>query len=116
MSAPPALSPEQEADIQKLQQMSNNLRTLQSQQMQLEGQKAELKRTVDVLKELPEDREIYRQTGQILFKANLVETLKNLEEKLELVEIRAKQATKQLSDYQKSTQDLENKIKGYLKI
>ncbi len=116
MSVPSALSPDQEADIQKLQQMSNNLRTLQNQQMQLEGQKVEIARTLKTLKEVPEGKDIFRQTGQILFKADLAETIKDLDDKLELLEIRIKQGSKQFEDYQKATQSLEQKIKGYLKI
>lgn len=111
-----ALSKEQEEDIQKLNQMSQQLRILQNQQGQLEGQKVEISRTLDILKDLPEGNEIYRQAGQILFKADIVATKDDLTEKLELLEIRVNQSTKQFNDYQKATQDLESKVRGYLKL
>ena len=82
-----ALSKEQEEDIQKLNQMSQQLRALQNQQAQLEGQKIEISRTLDIIKDLPDGNEIFRQAGQILFKADLSKTRADLTEKLELLEI-----------------------------
>ena len=112
----PALSKEQEEDIQKLNQMSQQLRALQNQHGQLEGQKVEILRTLETIKDLPEGKEIFRQSGQILFKADLEKTKKDFTEKLELLEIRVKQSTKQFEDYQKATQELESKVRGYLKL
>ncbi|MCY3412552.1 MAG: prefoldin subunit [Candidatus Heimdallarchaeota archaeon] len=112
----PQLTKAQEEDLQKLNQMSQQLRNLQNQAMQLESQKMELAKTIEVLEGLPDENEIYRQTGQILFKADVSSTKSELKSKFEILEIHASKASKQVTEYQEATRKLETKVKGFLQM
>lgn len=112
----PNLNKEQEEDLQKLNQMNQQLRIMQNQQIQMETQKLELERTIDSLNGLGDDHEIYRQTGQVLFRAKVADTREDLKGKLELIEVRVTQGSNKITEYQKSMQELDTKIRGYLNI
>lgn len=81
-------TPEQQAEIQHLQNMSQQLNTLQQNYMQLESKKRELDRTLNAIKDLEDESEVYRSAGQILFKTNISDTRKSLSEDLELLDVR----------------------------
>ena len=112
----PNLTKEQEEDLQKLNQMNQQIRVMQNQQIQLESQKIEMERTMEALSNLQDEHEIYRQNGQVLFKANVPATREEFKEKLDLLEVRVSQGTKRINDFQTEMKELDSKIRGFLNI
>ena len=105
-------TPEQQAEIQQLQNMSQQLNTLQQNYMQLESKKRELDRTLSAIKDLEDESEVYRSTGQILFKTNIVTTRNSLTEDLELLEVRVTKSKKQIEELDKRVKDKEEQIRS----
>ncbi len=105
-------TPEQQAEIQQLQNMSQQLNTLQQNYMQLESKKRELERTLSAIKDLGEDSEVYRSAGQILFKTKIIDTRKSLGDDLELLEVRVTKSKKQIEELDKRVKDKEEQIRS----
>ncbi len=109
-----SLTKAQQEDFQKLQQLSQQLSQLRNQALQYDSQKHELNRTVEVLKKLPDDREIFRGIGQIFYKDSITSTRSELTEKIEMLDVRVNQIKKQIEAYEKMIKDIENKLKSSL--
>lgn len=110
----PALNSTQQAEIQKYQQMTQTLGQLHSSTVQLEGRKREIEKTLDIIKKLPEDREIYRGVGQIFYKSEIPQTVSDLDSELELLNVRVDRSKKQASEYEIEVKELEAKIRATL--
>lgn len=105
------LSPQQEQEIRRLQMMSQQLQMLQQNHIQMEASFKETERALEAIKDLPEDVEIYRATGQLLFKTELPKTKERLEEEKEFLEVRLSTMKNQVSDLEKKAKDLEAKLR-----
>ncbi|OLS24461.1 MAG: hypothetical protein HeimC2_22670 [Candidatus Heimdallarchaeota archaeon LC_2] len=80
--------------------------------MQLESKKRELDRTLNAIKDLEDESEVYRSAGQILFKTNISDTRKSLSEDLELLDVRVIKSKKQIEDLDKRVKDKEEQIRA----
>ena len=105
-------TPEQQAEIQQLQNMSQQLNTLQQNYMQLESKKRELDRTLSSIKDLDDESEVYRSAGQILFKTNISDTRTSLNDEIELLEVRVTKSKKQIEELDKRVKDKEEQIRA----
>ena len=110
----PALNPTQQAEIKKYQQMTQTLGQLHSSTVRLEGLKGEIEKTLDIIKKLPKDREIYRGVGQIFYKSEILQTVSDLESELELLIVRVDRSKKQTLEYENEVKELEAKIRATL--
>ncbi|MHA2171639.1 MAG: prefoldin subunit, partial [Candidatus Kariarchaeaceae archaeon] len=63
-----SITPEQQKELQQLQQLSQQLTVMNQNYIQMETRKRELERTIDVMKDMEDETEIYRSAGQILFR------------------------------------------------
>ncbi|MDH5401262.1 MAG: prefoldin subunit [Candidatus Heimdallarchaeota archaeon] len=108
----PSLSQQQQQELQKLQQMSQQLSSLQQNYYQMQGRQRELENTLKSIAELPDTDELYRNVGQLMFKSQVGKTRVDLTEQLELIEIRVKQAKKQVDDLEKIVKETESKLRA----
>ncbi|MFV2014463.1 MAG: prefoldin subunit [Candidatus Heimdallarchaeota archaeon] len=100
-----SITPEQQAEIQQLQNMSQQLNTLQQNYLQLESKKRELERTLAAIKDLDDGSEIYRSSGQVLFKTTVSKAKSDLTEEFELLEVRVSKSKKQIEELDKRVKD-----------
>ena len=96
-----SLSQEQQAELQVLQQMSQQLNSLHQSYLQMESKKRELEKTLESIKEMSDDNEIYRSIGNVLFKAGVAPTRTELTDELELLDTRVNRSKKQIEELDK---------------
>lgn len=107
----PQLNPQQQQELQRLQQMSQQLSQMNQQYIQLQGRQRELKKTLDALENIAADAEIYRSVGQLMFKTEAGKTKTELEEELELLEVRVKKSGNQVDQLDKTLKEAEEKLR-----
>lgn len=85
-------------DLKQFQRLQQELAVLAQQRAQFDMKLRETNRTVEELKELPEDTPIYRTIGGLLVKAkNKKEVEETLSEEKETLEVRVKAVERQES-------------------
>ncbi|MHA2252865.1 MAG: prefoldin subunit [Candidatus Kariarchaeaceae archaeon] len=107
-----SLTPEQQQELQQLQQLSQQLNIMNQNYIQMENRKRELERTITSIKDLPDDHEIYNSVGQVLFKSNVPDVKKNISEQLEMLDVRVNQSKKQIEEIDKRVKDGEAKLRA----
>ena len=65
-----SFTPEQQEEIQKLQQLQQNFEQIRSHRIQLEEEN-ELKNTLSKVNEMSDDTEIFKNIGQLMIKSKL---------------------------------------------
>ncbi len=108
------ISPKQQEELKQLQIMSQNLQILQQNKMQMEATLADTTKAIEAIKELSDDTEIYRLSGQLFYKTEVPKTREKLMEEKELLEVRVKSMKNQFEDLEKRATDLEAKLKKEL--
>ncbi len=107
-----SVTSEQQKELQQLQQLSQQLNIMNQNYIRMDTRKRELERSIETMRDLPDDHKIYRTAGQILFKASVPETQKNLKEQLELLDVRVNQSKKQIEELDKRIKDGETKLRA----
>lgn len=107
-----SLNQEQQAELQVLQQMSQQLNTLHQNYLQMESKKRELEKTIDSIKDLSDDNELYRSIGNVLFKADVGKTRTELSDELELLDVRVTRSKKQIEELDKRVKDKESQLRA----
>lgn len=107
-----SITPEQQAEIQQLQNMSQQLNTLQQNYMQLESKKRELEKTIASIKDLDDEAEIYRSSGQVLFKTTVTKARSSITEEFELLEVRVSKSKKQIEELDKRLKDKDAQLRA----
>lgn len=110
----PNLTPSQQMEIQKYQQMTQKLNQMQQNYLQMDSRKHDMERTLETIKDFEDDGEVYRSAGQILYKSTIGSTKKDLTEQLELLEVRVTRAKKQLEEYEETVKNTETKLRASL--
>jgi prefoldin beta subunit len=106
------LSPQQEQEIRKLQSMSQQLQAMQQNIIQMENSFRETERALEAIKDLPDDVEIYRASGSLLFRTELPKTMEKISEEREFLEMRLNSGKKQAEELEKKATDLEKKLRA----
>jgi prefoldin beta subunit len=83
------------------------IETTQKQTFQI--QYNELKRTVEEVEKSGNESELFQLSGQILIRKNKEEILKDLKEKMEIVDFRIKSSSKSIDELTKKVQSMQNK-------
>ena len=109
-----SITPEQQAEIQQLQNMSQQLNTLQQNYLQLESKKRELERTMTAIKDLEEESEIYRSAGQVLYKTTVAKAKSDLTEEVEILEVRVSKSKKQIEELDKRVKDKDAQLRALI--
>ncbi len=110
-------SPQLENHMEQLQKVEEQLQVLLTQKYQLEAQLKDVERTLDYLEKLPEDRDIYRNVGSLLIKADGKEkVMDDLQEKKETYELRLKSFDRQEKSLKDSYDALKKSITDALQV
>ena len=109
-----SFTPEQQEEIQKLQQLQQNFEQIRAHRIQLERRENELKNTLSKVNEMSDDTEIFKNIGQLMIKSKLGETKKEMLSEMEDLEskiISIKSREKSLEDrFNQGQADLRAKL------
>jgi len=106
--------PEVQQQIVKLQQLQAQLNQVLAEKSVLEQELREVSRALEVLKDIPEDGEVFRVAGHLLVRIKKSDAEKELNERKELIELRLKTLEKQESLLRQQISDLQSKIQRSL--
>ena len=102
-----SFSAEQQQEIQRLQQLQQNLEQIRNHRIQLERRQSELKITLEAVSNLDDEQEVYKTVGQLMLttkigaaKAEMSAELDDLEAKLIGVKSREKSLEERFNEGQ----------------
>ena len=95
MSNPGQLPPQIQERLQRLQNLQNTLQQLLSQKQQIEMEKMESEKALETLKEVDADSKVYKSVGAVLVQKPKDDVVKELEERIDFLEMRLKVVVKQ---------------------
>lgn len=110
-------SPQLENHMEQLQKVEEQLQVLLTQKYQMEAQLKDIERTLEYLEKVPDDRDIYRNIGALLIKAEGKEkVMGELREKKETYELRLKSFDRQEKSLKDSYDALKKSITDALQM
>jgi len=95
MSGVSQLPPQVQERLQRLQQLQNTMQQLLAQRQRIEMEVAESDKALEVLKEVPGDAKVFKSVGAVLVEKERDKVVKELEERKEFLDMRAKVLQKQ---------------------
>ncbi len=95
MSGVSQLPPQVQERLQRLQQLQNTMQQLLAQRQRIEMEVAESDKALEVLKEVPVDAKVFKSVGAVLVEKERDKVVKELEERKEFLDMRAKVLQKQ---------------------
>lgn len=108
------LPPEVQQQAIRFQQIQVQLNQLIAEKSILEQELREINRALEVLKNVPDNTEIYRAAGHLLIKINKEVAEKELSERKELIELRIKTLDRQESLLRQQLSEIQNKLSQYI--
>ncbi|MBY9001636.1 MAG: prefoldin subunit [Candidatus Heimdallarchaeota archaeon] len=112
MMAQPQMTPEQQEDLQRYQQLAQQLDVMGRQIQQLELEKRDLEIAKKETKDMDDSAVIYRSAGRLLFQTSLEEVNKYVAEEHEKVEVRLSSLTNRQNKLVASFKELQAKLSG----
>lgn len=107
------LPPEVQQQVVKYQQLQNQLNQLLAEKSIIEQELREVNRALDVLKNVPDNVEMYRSTGHLLIKITKADAEKELNERKELLELRLKTLSRQEALIRQQLSEVQSKLQQY---
>lgn len=101
--------------IAQFQMMQQQAQAISSQKVQMEIQLKEIDHSIEELKKLKKDAEVYESIGAILIKKSKTKITTELKERKETLEIRVKTLAKQEQDIQAKLMEMQSEIQNMLK-
>ncbi len=98
-------------DENEFEELRQRLQAETTQKQTLQLQYNELKRTGEEVEKTGES-ELFQLFGQILMKKNKEDILKDLKEKMEIVDLRLKTSSKSVDEITKKIQEVQNQVNG----
>ena len=89
------LPPNVQERIARLQQLQNTMQQLLAQKQRLDAEKAETERAITALGETPDSAKVYKSVGAVLVEKDKAAVVKELTERKDFLEMRAKVLEKQ---------------------
>ncbi len=111
MSAP-QLSPEQQEDLQRFNQLIQQLEVIRMNLQQLELEKRDTEIALKELKDMDASTLIYRSAGRLLFQTNVEDAKKRLEEQQEKNEVKVSSLTNREKKLVATVKELQDKLMG----
>ncbi len=108
------IPPQMRQQLAQFQQMQQQAQAISTQRSQTELELREVERTLEVVKDLGKDAELYRSTGMILIKSTKEKTEEELAEKKETLELRIKTLKKQEDRLQGKLKDIQEELRKAL--
>lgn len=95
MQNPPNLSPQQQQEVVRLQQLQQSLEMIMQQKATMDAQAKEMDFAVGELEAAPEDAVAYKSVGGIFIKKDRTDLLTSTKDRKETLEMRVKSLSKQ---------------------
>jgi len=108
------LPPEVQQQAIKYQQIQSQLNQLIAEKSVLEQELREVDRALEVLKNVPDNTDIYKLAGHLLIKVTKENAEKELNERKELLELRIKTLNRQESLLRQQLSEIQNKLSQYM--
>lgn len=109
------MSQQVQQQIAQFQIMQQQAQAISSQKVQMEIQLKEVEHSIEELKKLKKDAEVYESIGAILIRKNKTKITTELKERRETLELRVKTIGKQEKDIQAKLMEMQNEIQNSLK-
>jgi len=109
-----SLPPELQQQVIKYQQLQTQLNQVLAERSLLEQELREINRALEILKNVPDNIDIYRSAGHLLIKVNKNDAEKELSERKELLELRLKTLSRQESLIRQQLADVQSKLSQYV--
>ncbi|MHA2358241.1 MAG: prefoldin subunit [Candidatus Heimdallarchaeaceae archaeon] len=110
--ATPQLTPEQQEDIQRFNQLLQQLEVIRLNLQQLELEKRDTENAINETKDLDSSAVIYRSAGRLLIQSNVEEVKKYLSEQQEKIEVRLSSLDSREKKLVASVKELQDKLQG----
>lgn len=101
--------------LTRLDNLQQNLQSVAMQKQQVEAELTDTEKTLEELKDVPADEQIYKYVGSLMIKVTKEAMLKELEEKKDISNTRTLVLNKQESRLKENIKELQTKIDDMLK-
>ena len=105
-------TPEQQEEIQRFNQLVQQLEVIRVNLQQLELEKRDIDNALKETKDFDASTVVYRSAGRLLFQTNTEDVKKHLEEQQEKVEVRIKSLSNREEKLVASVKELQEKLLG----
>ncbi len=110
--AAPQVTPEQQEDIQRFNQLVQQLEAIRMNLQQQELEKRDVDIALKETKDMDSSSVIYRSAGRLLFQSNVEDVKNYLTEEQEKIEVRLSSLTKREKKLVSSVKELQEKLMG----
>lgn len=110
--AAPQVTPEQQEDIQRFNQLVQQLEAIRMNLQQQELEKRDVDIALKETKDMDSSAVIYRSAGRLLFQSNVEDVKKHLTEEQEKIDVRLSSLTKREKKLMSSVKELQEKLMG----
>ncbi len=110
--ATPQITPEQQEDIQRFNQLVQQLEAIRMNLQQQELEKRDVDISLKETKDMDSSSIIYRSAGRLLFQSNVEDVKNHLTEEQEKIEVRLSSLTKREKKLVSSVKELQEKLMG----
>ncbi|WFO76055.1 prefoldin subunit beta [Desulfurococcaceae archaeon MEX13E-LK6-19] len=108
------LPPEVQQALVEYENLRNTLAKVEAELRLTESELAEIEDILANLKELPDDVEVYKSVGHVLFRKKKEDVIKELEERKELLQIKQQKYKNQVELLRKQVSEAEKKLRDLL--
>ena len=108
--AAPQITPEQQEDIQRFNQLVQQLEAIRMNLQQQELEKRDVDIALKETKDMDSSSVIYRSAGRLLFQSNVEDVKNHLTEEQEKIEVRLSSLTKREKKLVSSVKELQEKL------
>lgn len=116
MSGTAQLPPQVQERLQRLQQLQNTMQQLLLQKQRIEMEMVESDKALEALGEVKEDSKVYKSVGAVLVEKDRETVMKELKERREFLDMRAKVLKKQEDKTQEKMTALQETLQKELGI
>lgn len=109
-----SLPPELQQQVIKYQQLQAQLNQVLAEKSVIEQELREINRALEILKNTPDDVDLYRSAGHLLIKVSKNDAERELSERKELLELRLKTLGRQESLIRQQLADVQSKLSQYM--
>lgn len=110
--ATPQITPEQQEEIQRFNQLLQQLEIIRMNLQQLELEKRDIEIALKETGNLDSEAVVYRSAGRLLFRTNVEDTVNYLKEQQEKTEVKLSSLTNREKKLVASVKELQEKLMG----
>lgn len=110
------LPPNIQEKLSRLQQLQNTMQQLVLQKQRLDLELTESERALKTLEDVPSDAKVYKSAGSILVEKKKEDVVKELEDRMEFLEMRSKVLAKQEGNTRERITSLQESLQKELNL